>query len=204
MWGLRHSHRLTSSYLCGFEVFVWHARFLSQSCDTWTETLTWGQTLPLASLRAPQPLSALYLNSIVTEASCWNVSSKDVLRISLTLRKNRRNSVICGLKAITGNRVSWSGLRSSVPSTRAIFWPRLDVHGLSELQVVSPALVVVPQAWHRLHQTGGQPEWGLMRLKPHQRLAYLSSLQSTCATLSVWWELKLPQNSPSSCNYSNS
>lgn len=112
--------------------------------------------------------------------------------------------MICRLKAITGSRISWSGLHSSVPSAQTIFWPRLDIHSLSERQVVSPALVAVPQAWHRLNQTGGQPVWGLMRLKPHQRLGNLSSLQSTCATLSVWWELKLRHNSPSSCNYSNS
>lgn len=201
MWGLKislDSCSFTSSCLCGFEALMWHARFVSQSCDTWTKTLTWGQTVPPVSLRAPQLLSALCLNSISTKNSqerhlenLWHLTKTGEIQLYIALKPS-----------LGEESLGWGC--SVVPSAQAIFWLRLDVRCLGERQVVSPALAAVPRAWHGLKQTGGQPEWALMRLKPHQRLPYLSSLHSTCATLSAWWEPKLPQNSPSSCNYSNS
>lgn len=172
---------------------------LSQTCDTLTKTLTWGQTsgVPQGTTTA---VSSVFEQHLCRD-SCWK-SDQDTSRMSMTFSKSRSNSPMCRLKAITGSRVFWSGLHSSVPSAKATFWPRVDVHGLGEWQGVSPVLAVVPQAWHRLHNTRLEVSQREVQWKPHQRLAYLSSLQSTCATLSVWWELKLHQNSPSSCNYS--
>lgn len=187
---------LISSHLCGFFWGVCVAcQVLSQSCDTWTKTLTWGQTAPPVSLRAPHLLSVPLQKKLLkyvktswesrghfgkTEGIQWHVDWKPSLVLSILVGVTQRHAG-CTSHLLAKTWCSWS-----------------------ERQAVSPTLVGVPQAWHRLNQTGGQPDRGLMRLKPHQRLEYLSSLQSTCATLSAWWELKLPQNSPSSCNYSNS
>lgn len=125
--------------LCGFVVFVWHARFYLRPVTPKP------RIQPGAKRHAPPPedttqlLSALCVNSASAETSWkspWHVTEG-----------------ICGLKTITGRSIISSGLRGRVPNAQAIFWPRLDVYGLSKLQVVSPALVVVPPAWHRHNYT---------------------------------------------------
>lgn len=196
--GLSLPHLLQSLWFWGVCVAC---QVLSQSCDTWTKILTCGQTAPPVSLRAPQLLSALCLNSTSAETAAEICLVKTSWESLWHLAKTEGILwYVDGKPSLVVEYLGW-GYTAACQVHKPSFGQDLM---FSERQVVSPALVAVPQAWRRLNQTGGQPEWGLMRLKPHQRLAYLSSLQSTCATLSVWWELKLPQNSPSSCNYSNS
>lgn len=68
-WGLNGlllRHLLPSLWFWGVCVAC---HVLSQSSDTWTKTLTWGQTAPPVSLRAPQLLSALGLNSTSAETT---------------------------------------------------------------------------------------------------------------------------------------
>lgn len=143
------SRCLTYSCLCGFEAFVWHVGFIS---ELWHQNQD-SDLGPNSASGVPQgtttAVSSVFEQYLCTNY-CWNLSSEDIF---MTFSKNRGNSVMHGLKATTGSGLSWSGLQGSVPSAWAIFWPRLDVHGLSELQAVSPALVVVLQAWHRLNNT---------------------------------------------------
>lgn len=136
---------------------------------TWTKTLTWGQTEPTP------PLSTATLQKTTAEE-----------------RLEKTSACQSGHVCAGSHRWSWiilfAGYTAALPSARAIFWPRFDVRDPGERQALSPAVgcgaaILAPS--EQLH-AGGRPEWGLMRPRPHQRLP--SSLQSTCATLSVRWE----------------
>ena len=98
------------------------------------------------------------------------------------------------------------GHASSVPSAQAAFWPWLYVHGLS----VAAGSLTCPGCSSATSLAHAAPDWRSARVRfneteatPKAGRSVLTS-EHLCHMHRVWWELKLPQNSPSSCNYSNS
>lgn len=162
------------------------------------------KTAPPVSPRASQPLSALCLNSTSAEATAETCLTHTSWESEWHLAKTEGILWYVDWRpSLVVEHFGWEFTRRRAKCTSHLLaktwcsWSQWAAGSLTCSGCGATSLAQTEQ-----HQTGGQPEWGLMRLKPHQRLAYLSSLQSTCATTPAWWELKLPQNSPSSCNYS--
>lgn len=66
----------------------------------------------------------------------------------------------------TESHPRWSSsLVSALPAAPANTWCLWSPRAAGRLACPQPGLAQTKQ-----YQTGGQPEWGLMRLKPHQRL----------------------------------
>lgn len=121
--------------------------------------MTRGQTAPPVSLRAPQLLSA----SVFERCLCRSIWSKDILRISLTSSKHRVNSVVCRPKGHHWKEqcILVGGHASSVPSAQAVFWPRLDVHGLS----VAAGSLTCPGCSSATSLAHAAPDWRSARVR---------------------------------------
>lgn len=131
-YGLLLPHLLPSLWvflrcLCGMPGFISELWHLNQDSDLG----------PNSTSGVPQGTTS----AVSTTAEEAAEICKDILRISKTFWENRGNSVTENLHWYW---VSWLELRSGVPVAQAIFWPRLDVHGLSGRQSHLPWL-----AYHR-------------------------------------------------------
>lgn len=173
--------------LWGFVVFVRHARFYLRPVTPKPRI----QPGAKRCLWCPPGYHTAAVSSVFEQHFC-----RDILRLSMTCNRGDTWTE----KHYRQKRIFVRVTQQSAKCTTHLFaktwclWSQWSAGSLT-----CPGCGATGLAQNQQHQTGGQPEWGLMRLKPHQRLAYLSSLRRTCAT--VWWELKLLQNSSSSCNY---
>lgn len=102
-WGLCRlslPHLLPSLWFWGVcvacQVFISELWHLNQDSDLRPNSAS---GVPQGTTTAVSSVFEQYLR----RNSCWNMSSKDVLRICMTFSKDRGNLVICRLKAITGS-----------------------------------------------------------------------------------------------------